>query len=111
MMTHMSEFPVRKQRAMTCKAMRVLAVAVTRGTVTGEKDLAELTFVALIGIRDDIRAEVPAAIEEVLHAGIQVVMITGDNIETAKAVAEEVGLLKTEKGAAPLAVTARSFPP
>ena len=99
----------RKQRAMTCKAMRVLAVAVTRGTVTGEKDLAELTFVALIGIRDDIRAEVPAAIEEVLHAGIQVVMITGDNIETAKAVAEEVGLLKTEKGAAPLAVTGKEL--
>lgn len=38
-------------------------------------------------------------------------MITGDNIETAKAVAEEVGLLKTEKGAAPLAVTGKELPP
>ena len=93
----------RKQRAMTCRAMRVLAVAVTRSDVTGEKDLHGLTFVALVGIRDDIRAEVPAAIEEVRRAGIQVVMITGDNIETAKAVAEEAGLLQPLRDLAPTA--------
>lgn len=93
----------RKQRAMTCRAMRVLAVAVTRSDVTGGKDLHGLTFVALVGIRDDIRAEVPAAIEEVRRAGIQVVMITGDNIETAKAVAEEAGLLQPLRDLAPTA--------
>ena len=93
----------RKQRAMTCRAMRVLAVAVARSDVTGEKDLHGLTFVALVGIRDDIRAEVPAAIEEVRRAGIQVVMITGDNIETAKAVAEEAGLLQPLRDLAPTA--------
>lgn len=102
----------RRQRAMTQRAMRVLAVAVTRSDVAGEKDLKELTFVALIGIRDDIRKEVPSAIAEVTGAGIQVVMITGDNIETAKAVAEEVGLLKESglKGEEmPLAVTGREL--
>lgn len=104
----------RRQRAMTEKAMRVLAVAVSRQEVKGEKDLKGLTFVALIGIRDDVRREVPAAIEEALGAGIQVVMITGDNIETAKAVAEEVGLLKEENdgdrvGMTPLAVTGREL--
>ncbi len=102
----------RRQRSMTQKAMRVLAVAVTRSDVTGEKDLKDLTFVALIGIRDDIRKEVPAAIAEVTGAGIQVVMITGDNVETAKAVAEEVGLFKAENGGnvgTPLAVTGREL--
>ena len=67
----------RKQRAMTERAMRVLAVAVSRKEVNGEKDLRDLTFVALIGIRDDLRKEVPAAIREVTDAGIRVVMITG----------------------------------
>lgn len=102
----------RKQRAMTQKAMRVLAVAVARHDVAGEKDLKDLTFVALIGIRDDIRKEVPAAIAEVTGAGIQVVMITGDNIETAKAVAEEIGLLAhtgREGRETPLAVTGREL--
>ena len=100
----------RKQRAMTERAMRVLAVAVSRKEVNGEKDLRELTFVALIGIRDDLRKEVPAAIREVTDAGIQVVMITGDNIETAKAVAEEAGLMTpTPEGEAPLAVTGKEL--
>lgn len=102
----------RRQRAMTQKAMRVLAVAVARRDVAGEKDLKDLTFVALIGIRDDVRKEVPAAIAEVTGAGIQVVMITGDNIETAKAVAEEVGLLAHTAGdgkETPLAVTGREL--
>jgi len=100
----------RKQRAMTEKAMRVLAVAVARQEVTGEKDLKGLTFVALIGIRDDVRAEVPAAIAEVTGAGIQVVMITGDNIETAKAVAEEIGLFdEAGKRGSLLAVTGREL--
>lgn len=97
---------------MTQKAMRVLAVAVARHDVAGEKDLKDLTFVALIGIRDDIRKEVPAAIAEVMGAGIQVVMITGDNIETAKAVAEEVGLLAhtgRDGKETPLAVTGREL--
>lgn len=95
---------------MTERAMRVLAVAVSRKEVNGEKDLRELTFVALIGIRDDLRKEVPAAIREVTDAGIQVVMITGDNIETAKAVAEEAGLMMpTPEGEAPLAVTGKEL--
>ena len=70
----------------------------SRKEVNGEKDLRDLTFVALIGIRDDLRKEVPAAIREVTDAGIRVVMITGDNIETAKAVAEEAGLMTPTPG-------------
>lgn len=98
----------RKQREMTRRAMRVLAVAVSRREVNGEKDLKDLTFVALVGIRDDLRREVPAAIAEVTGAGIQVVMITGDNIETARAVAEEAGLMNAVPGGA-LALTGKEL--
>lgn len=84
----------KKIRLLTRRAMRVIAVAVTKTEVRDEKDLKGLVFVGLIALRDDIREEVPAAIEEVMGAGVQVVMITGDNIETAKAVAREAGLFR-----------------
>ncbi|MBI2019120.1 cation-translocating P-type ATPase [Candidatus Daviesbacteria bacterium] len=50
-------------------------------------------FLGLVGIADEIRPEVKEAIAQTKKAGIKVVMITGDNELTAKAVAEEVGLL------------------
>jgi P-type Ca2+ transporter type 2C len=53
----------------------------------------EMTFVGFVAIRDPLRPEVPAAIEECRLAGIEVKMITGDNIETARAIAAEVGLM------------------
>ena len=56
----------------------------------------EQSFVSLIVIHDEIRPEVIPAVSECRKAGIQVVMITGDNIETAKKIAEECGIL--EKG-------------
>ena len=49
--------------------------------------------VRLVGIRDDVRPEAKEAIEEVQNAGIQVVMITGDRLETAVAIAKDAGLL------------------
>lgn len=88
----------RKLRAYTGRAMRVIAVAVREGEVTGEKDLCNLVFVALMVIRDDIRPEVPSAIAEAVGAGVQVVMITGDNPGTAEAVAEEIGLISGKRG-------------
>ena len=52
-----------------------------------------LTFTALSVIRDEIRREVPDAVRECREAGIQVVMITGDNADTAAAVARSCGIL------------------
>jgi Ca2+-transporting ATPase len=46
-----------------------------------------------VAIRDPLRLEVPAALAECRIAGIEVKMITGDNIETARAIGSEIGLL------------------
>jgi Ca2+-transporting ATPase len=53
----------------------------------------ELTFVGLVAIRDPLRPDVKEAIERCRSAGIEVKMITGDNVETARAVAYDVGLI------------------
>jgi len=52
-----------------------------------------LMLVGFIGIRDEIRHEAKKAIGEVLGAGIQVVMVTGDNKDTAVSVARKLGLV------------------
>ena len=53
-----------------------------------------LCFVALSVLRDEIRREVPDAVRTCREAGIQVVMITGDNADTAAAVARSCGILR-----------------
>ncbi|OWK47372.1 calcium-translocating P-type ATPase, PMCA-type [Fimbriiglobus ruber] len=53
----------------------------------------DLTFVGFVAIRDPLRVDVRDAIRQCREAGIEVKMITGDNIETARAIAAEVGLL------------------
>ena len=55
----------------------------------------DIVIIGLVGIRDDVRPEARDAIKEVQDAGIQVVMITGDRLETAVAIAKDAGLLKT----------------
>ena len=81
--------------ALAEKAMRVLAFGYS------ERDLAEnqinddIVIIGLVGIRDDVRAEAKDAIRQVQNAGIQVVMITGDRLETAAAIAKDAGLLNT----------------
>ncbi|KAG9408090.1 hypothetical protein AC1031_021324 [Aphanomyces cochlioides] len=55
-----------------------------------EKDL---TCVAVVGIEDPVREEVPGAIRQCNYAGIVVRMVTGDNIATAKSIAMKCGIL------------------
>ena len=57
------------------------------------------TLVAVVGIKDPVRPGVKNAVETCLAAGITVRMVTGDNINTAKAIAKECGLL-TQDGLA-----------
>lgn len=54
------------------------------------------TLVAIVGIKDVIRQEVPAAVALCQGAGIIVRMVTGDNLITAKAIARECGILNDE---------------
>lgn len=52
-----------------------------------------VVFLAVLGVKDIPRPEVPHAIEECKLAGIRVRMVTGDNIVTARAIAREVGII------------------
>ncbi len=82
---------------LSAKAVRMLAIALSPTTVTADSKLKDLTLVAMVGIRDDLRREVPAAIAEVQNAGVQVVMMTGDSKDTAIAIARDAGLLKEHR--------------
>ncbi|MBQ7035811.1 MAG: cation-transporting P-type ATPase, partial [Clostridia bacterium] len=83
-----------QRQVLSAKAIRMLAVAQSPAPITKEGKLKDLTLIALIGIRDDIRREVPAAIAEVQNAGVQVVMMTGDSKDTAVAIARDCGLIR-----------------
>ena len=78
---------------MAQRALRVLAIA-RRGPATRETAECEMTFLGLIGMLDAPRPEAHTAIQTCHAAGIRPVMITGDHPVTARAVAEELGLLR-----------------
>ena len=59
----------------------------------------DMTWIGVVGIQDPLRPEVPAAIQKCNHAGVQVKMVTGDNIATATAIASSCGI-KSEDGIA-----------
>ncbi|WP_324822652.1 calcium-translocating P-type ATPase, PMCA-type [Sinanaerobacter sp. ZZT-01] len=94
----------RMWKSMTAKANRVLAIASSQTPLSQLTALSEhtnslqiatsdLKLIALVAITDAIRPEVPSAVKEVQKAGIQVIMMTGDNRETAAAIAKKAGLL------------------
>ena len=62
---------------------------------------ADGKLVGLIGVSDPIKASTPAAIQELRGEGIEVVMLTGDNYNTAKAVAEKLGIARFEADVLP----------
>lgn len=84
-------------KAMADKALRVLAAACRRDAVpefdSPEEIETDLCFMGLCGMIDPVRPEVKAAIEECRLAGIRPIMITGDHIDTAVAIAKELGIL------------------
>lgn len=86
----------RKIDELAAKAMRVLAFGYSEQGLVENKINGDIVIIGLVGIRDDVRPEARDAIEQVQHAGIQVVMITGDRLETAVAIAKDAGLLKTD---------------
>ena len=70
-------------------ALRVLAVATTSDPEAVDR---ELTFLGLVGMLDPPRAEVADAIRATRAAGIDVKMITGDNVRTASAIADSLAM-------------------
>lgn len=79
--------------SLATKAMRVLAFGYSNREMKENEIHDDVVLVGLVAIRDDVRAEAKDAIAEVKEAGIQVVMITGDRLETAVAIAEDAGLI------------------
>lgn len=89
---------------MSREALRVLAVACRELPSVPERPLPEeverdLTLIGLVGLIDPPRPEVTASIEECKEAGILTVMITGDHVTTASAIARELGILNDVGGA------------
>ncbi len=88
-----------ENKAMADKALRVLALA-CRNYDAIPTDIRpdaleqDLVFVGLTGMIDPVRPEVKAAIVRCTTAGIRPVMITGDHLDTAVAIAKELGIIQ-----------------
>ncbi|KAL6112425.1 atp2b4 [Pungitius sinensis] len=86
---------------MACDGLRTICVAYRDfPAAAGEPDwesendiLNDLTCIVVVGIEDPVRHEVPEAIAKCQRAGITVRMVTGDNINTARAIATKCGIL------------------
>ena len=88
----------RQNLAMANKALRVIAVGYKEMTTMPQKITSEiiennLKFMGLIGMIDPPREGVKEAVRTCKKAGIKTVMITGDHLETAKAIARELEIL------------------
>ncbi|XP_010722720.1 plasma membrane calcium-transporting ATPase 4 isoform X2 [Meleagris gallopavo] len=85
---------------MACHGLRTICLAFRDFPADTEPDwdseneiLSDLTCIAVVGIEDPVRPEVPDAILKCQRAGITVRMVTGDNINTARAIATKCGIL------------------
>ncbi|KAL2329306.1 hypothetical protein Fmac_022733 [Flemingia macrophylla] len=78
------------------EALRTLCIAFKDIEGSSESDSIpedKYTLIAIVGIKDPVRPGVKEAVKTCLEAGITVRMVTGDNLNTAKAIARECGIL------------------
>lgn len=85
-----------KINTLASRAMRVLAFGYSNSSMTENVINDNVVLIGFVAIRDDVRPEAKMAIKEVMDAGIQVVMITGDRLETAVSIAEDAGLIQNQ---------------
>ncbi|MFQ6739813.1 MAG: HAD-IC family P-type ATPase [Alphaproteobacteria bacterium] len=88
------------------QTMRVVATAYYDGAFTGNKIPDNLVFIALSIMRDEVRPGVVDAVNELRKSGVQVMMITGDNLETARVIAGDSGIIS---GTRDIAINASEF--
>lgn len=79
----------------TKNGIRVLALAIS-DDVLNLRSFRNVSFLGLVMIKDEVRKEAISGLEMVKAAGIQTVMVTGDNKNTASALAFELGLLSND---------------
>lgn len=102
-MTESVKAEIEKQNSlMASNALRVLSLAYKKSDekikkYTSENSENDLIFIGLIGMIDPPRAEVADSIKTCKEAGISVVMITGDNKDTAFAIGKELGICQDRK--------------
>ncbi|MBN3278660.1 AT2B2 ATPase, partial [Polyodon spathula] len=85
---------------MACEGLRTICIAYRDFPASPEPDwdnendiVKDLTCICVVGIEDPVRPEVPEAIRKCQRAGITVRMVTGDNINTARAIAIKCGII------------------
>lgn len=86
----------KKIDALADRSMRVLAFGYSESKLTENSINDDVVLTGLVGIRDDVRPDAKQAIEKIQKAGIQLVMITGDRLETARAIAKDAGLITSD---------------
>ena len=91
-------------RSYTVKAMRVIATGYSSSKLPEDGFPNDLIITSLVAIRDDVRPEVPEAVAKMHEAGVQVMMVTGDVIDTAKAIAKDAGLITSDSDIAMSAI-------
>ena len=75
------------------RGIRLLALATKEAD---KKEVEKLTFVGMILIKDEVRDDAIEGVRLVKDANIQLVMITGDNVDTATSIAREVGIVSSD---------------
>lgn len=81
-----------KIKGMSLNMMRILAIAISEDRET----LSNMTLLGIVILKDEVRENVKDGVSLVKQAGIQTVMITGDNKETALSVAKDIGLIEND---------------
>ncbi|KAJ6757338.1 CATION TRANSPORTING ATPASE [Salix koriyanagi] len=89
-------------QSMAAKSLRCIAFAHKKvveenSQVSAKLEQNGMTFLGLVGLKDPCRMGVKTAVESCKNAGVNVKMITGDNMHTARAIAIECGILNPEQ--------------
>lgn len=88
------------------RAMRLVAIAYSQTWNSDGTIPDDLVFISMVAMRDDVRPGVPDVIAQMRKSGVQVMMITGDILDTAYAIATDCGIIYNQQD---IAMTAADF--
>ena len=88
------------------RAMRLVAIAYSKNWNPDGTLPDDLVFISMVAMRDEVRPGVPDVIAQMRKSGVQVMMITGDILDTAHAIALDCGIISDD---ADIAMTATDF--